>query len=108
MTAGVAMARQNTKTSGWIPFRFPQRIQMLSRSRAERALLLNIGSKIKRKSHISAVRASKEIIPYLKVIFKNNTKMAAGLAKWLELNPEMIKQLVGSEEKAEAIITLMS
>jgi replication factor C large subunit len=108
MTAGVAMARQNTTISGWIPFRFPQRIQMLSRSRAERALLLNIGSRIKRKSHISAVRASKEIIPYLKVIFKNNTKMAAGLAKWLELNPEMIKQLVGSEEKADAIITLMS
>jgi replication factor C large subunit len=38
MTAGVALARKNTKTSGWIPFKFPERIQMLSRSRAERAM----------------------------------------------------------------------
>ncbi|MEM3536493.1 MAG: replication factor C large subunit, partial [Candidatus Bathyarchaeia archaeon] len=33
MTAGVAMARQNTKPAGWIPFKFPTRIQMLSRSK---------------------------------------------------------------------------
>lgn len=104
MTAGVAMARQNTKVHGWIPFKFPQRIQMLSRSKAERAMRLNIGNKIKRKCHISAVRASKEVTPYLRVIFKNNVEMAAGLAKWLDLNPEMITYLVGSKEKAETIL----
>jgi replication factor C large subunit len=107
MTAGVAMARKNTKASGWIPFRFPQRIQMLSRSKAERAMRLSIGAKVKRKSHISALRASKEIVPYLKIIFKNNEKMAAGLAKWLDLDQDMVEHLVGSEEKAKAIIKLM-
>jgi replication factor C large subunit len=107
MTAGVAMARRNTKASGWIPFRFPQRIQMLSRSKAERAMRLSIGAKVKRKSHISALRASKEIVPYLKIIFKNNEKMAAGLAKWLDLDHDMVEHLVGSEEKAKAIIKLM-
>ncbi len=96
MTAGVAMARKNTKTSGWIPFKFPQRIQMLSRSKAERAMRLSIGRKIKRKNHISALRASKEIVPYLKIIFKNNENMAAGLAKWLDLDQDMIEYLVGS------------
>jgi len=96
MTAGVAMARKNTKTSGWIPFKFPQRIQMLSRSKAERAMRLSIGGKIKRKNHISALRASKEIVPYLKIIFKNNENMAAGLAKWLDLDQDMIEYLVGS------------
>lgn len=107
MTAGVAMARQNTKASGWIPFKFPERIQMLSRSKAERAMQLSIGVKIKRKSHISAARASKEIVPYLKIIFKNNADMAAGIAKWLDLSPEMVEYLVGSEEKAEAIMKLI-
>jgi replication factor C large subunit len=107
MTAGVAMARRNTKTSGWIPFKFPERIQMLSRSKAERAMRLSIGAKIKRKNHISAVRASKEIVPYLKIIFKNNEDMAAGLAKWLDLDEEMVEYLGGSEEKAIAIIKLM-
>lgn len=107
MAAGVALARKNTKTSGWIPFKFPDRIQMLSRSRAERAMQLSIGAKIKRKSHVSARRASKEIIPYLKIIFENNAEMAAGLAKWLDLDREMVEYLVGSEEKAEPIIKLM-
>jgi len=106
MTAGVAMARQNTKPSGWIPFKFPERIQALSRSKSERAMQLNIGYKIKRKCHISAVRASKEFLPYLRIIFQNNVAMAAGIAKWLDLDVEMVEHLAGSE-KAEAIKKLL-
>ncbi len=108
MTAGVAMARQYSKTSGWIPFKFPSRIQMLSRSRSERAMQSSIGQKIKRRCHVSAFRASREILPYLKIIFKNNVEMAAGLAKWLDLDREMITYIVGSDEKAEAIMKLLS
>jgi replication factor C large subunit len=108
MAAGVAMARQNTRASGWIPFRFPSRIQMLSRSRAERAARLSIGKKIKHRCHISALRASREILPYLRIIFKNDAKMATGLAKWLDLDPEMIGYLAGSEDKAAAIAKLMN
>lgn len=108
MTAGVAMARVNSKPSGWIPFRFPKRIQMLSRSKAERALQLRIGYKIRRKCHMSAHRASKEVLPYLRIIFKNNVEMAAGLAKWLDLEREMIEYLTGDEEKAEAIVKSLS
>jgi replication factor C large subunit len=107
MTAGVAMARQNSKVSGWVPFKFPSRIQMLSRSKAERGMQLSIGFKIKRKSHISAVRASKEILPYLKIIFKNDAAMAAGLAKWLDLDGEMVEYLVDNKDKAKAITALM-
>ena len=108
MSAGVAMARQNTKAGGWIPFKFPQRIQMLSRSRAERALRLSIGHKIKRKCHISAVRASKEFTPYLKIIFKNDAPMAAKIAKWLDLDNEMIEYIAGTEKNVEAITRLLS
>ena len=108
MTAGVAMARQNTKVSGWIPFKFPTRIQMLSRSKAERATQLSIGYKIKRRCHISANRASKEVLPYLKIIFKNNANMAAGIAKWLDLDQDMIEYLAESKEKTEAIVKLLS
>ncbi|MEM3761036.1 MAG: replication factor C large subunit [Candidatus Bathyarchaeia archaeon] len=106
MTAGVAMARQNTKPGGWIPFKFPERIQALSRSKTERAMQLNIGYKIKRKCHISAVRASKEVLPYLRIIFQNNTAMAAGIAKWLDLDVEMVEYLAGIE-KAEVIKKLL-
>jgi len=108
MTAGVTMARQNTKTHGWIPFKFPARIQMLSRSKAERAMQLSIGHKIKHRCHISANRASKEILPFLKIIFKNNADMAAGLAKWFDLDAEMVEYLAGSKEKLKNLAKLLS
>lgn len=107
MTAGVAMARVNTKTSGWTPFRFPERIQALSKSKEERSIQLEIGKKIKRRCHISATRASKEVLPYLRIIFKNNVEMAAGIAKWLDLTPEMVEYIAESKEKAEAINKLL-
>jgi replication factor C large subunit len=108
MTGGIAMARQNSKASGWIPFKFPSRIMMLSRSRADRAARLDLGKKIKRKCHISTVRASKEVLPYLRIIFKNDAEMAAGIAKWLELDAGMVESIAGNEEKAKAIIDLMA
>jgi replication factor C large subunit len=108
MTAGIAMARQNTKAHGWIPFKFPTRIQMLSRSKAERAMQLNIGHKIKRRCHISANRASKEVLPYLRIIFKNDINMAVGVAKWLNLDAEMIEYITGNKENAEAILKLLA
>jgi hypothetical protein len=102
------MARQNTKAHGWIPFKFPTRIQMLSRSKAERAIQLSIGQKIKRKCHISANRASKEILPYIRIIFKNNVDMAAGIAKWLDLDEEMIEYLAEDKKNADVIAKLVS
>jgi len=46
-------------------------------------------------------------LPYLKIIFKNDAAMAAGIAKWLDLDAEMVEYLVGSKEKAEAIVALL-
>jgi hypothetical protein len=80
---------------------------MLSRSKAERAMQLNIGRKIKRKCHISANRASKEILPFLEIIFKNNTDMAAGLSKWLDLDEDMVDYLAEDKKRAEAILKLL-
>jgi len=107
MTAGVAMARVNTKTTSWTPFHFPERIHALSRSKEERTIKLEIGRKIRRRCHISATRAAKEILPYLKIIFKNNAEMAAGIAKWLDLTPEMIEYIAESKEKAAEINKLL-
>ncbi len=107
MTAGVAMARQNTEVHGWIPFKFPSRIMMLSKSKAERAMQSRIGLKIRRKCHISAARTSKEVLPYLKIIFKNNVQMATGIAKWLDLDAEMIEYIVGNKAKAGTITAFL-
>ncbi|MEM2104586.1 MAG: replication factor C large subunit [Candidatus Bathyarchaeia archaeon] len=98
MAAGVAMARVNTKISGWMPFRFPERIQALSKLKERRLMLLEISRKIKRRCHISAARASKEVVPYLQIIFRNNAEMAEEIAKWLDLTPEMIEYLAEGKE----------
>jgi hypothetical protein len=46
--------------------------------------------------------------PYLEIIFKNDVNMAAGLAKWLDLDQEMVAYLVGGEEKAKPILEMLA
>jgi len=107
MTAGVAMSRERTKPSGWVPFRFPERIRWLSRTKSERQLRSAIGMKIRRKCHISSVRAVKEVLPYIRIIFEENPEMAAGIAKWLDLDETMVDYLVGSKSKRDQSQTVL-
>jgi len=103
MTAGVAMAREKTQPAGFVPLRFPARIKTLSQTRAERQMRSAIGLKIKKRCHISASMAAKEILPYVRIIFENNAQNAAGLAKWLDLEEGMMEFLAGSKKQAKAI-----
>ncbi len=105
MTSGVAVSRQLTKSSGWIPFRFPEKIHYLSRTRGERALQSAIGMKVRKKCHISATASIKEVLPYLKIIFENNPDMAAELSKWLDLDEDMIKYLAGNKKQMKLIVS---
>ncbi len=108
MTSGITAARQQSKSSGWIPFRFPEKIRMLSKTKGERALQTSIGIKIWKKCHISAKRSTKEVVPYLKIIFENNPDMAAGLSDWLDLDDEMIEYLAGNKRQTKKIITKLA
>jgi len=106
-TSGVAAARQNSKSSGWVPFRFPSKIRMLSSTKRERALKFNIGMKIRKKCHVGATKSAKDVLPFLKVIFQNNTEMAAGLAHWFEFDDDMIEYIAGGKRKTKAILCKM-
>lgn len=108
MSSGVAVSRQRTKSSGWIPFRFPEKIRLLSRTKGERALQKSIGMKIRRRCHMSAVRSIKEAMPYLKIIFENNSEMAAGLSNWLDLDEDMIEYLAGNKKQTKTIIAKLA
>jgi replication factor C large subunit len=105
MTAGVAVARERTTPAGFVPLRFPERIKMLSRTKSERQMQSKICWKIKRRCHISAVRAIREFLPYLKVIFETNAEMASGIARWLDLDEAMVEYLAGAKKQAKAIIS---
>lgn len=106
MTAGVAMARDKSKPSGWIPFRFPQKIRSLSASRAERAKKKGIGQKIKRRMHISVVTAQNDVLPYIRIIFESSPQMAAGLTKWFRFSEEEVDYIAGGKRRAKAILKL--
>ncbi len=104
MSSGVAVSRERTKSSGWVPFRFPEKIRLLSRTKGERALQTAIGMKIRRRCHMSATRSVKEILPYLKIIFENNPEMAAGLSTWFDLDEDMIEYLAGNKKQTKLIV----
>ena len=87
MTAGVAMSRRRTQLS-WVPFKFPQRIGMMARTREERRKKFDIGTKLGAKCHISTNRAVTEYLPYLKIIFTSNEGMASKIAKEINLDVE--------------------
>ncbi len=104
MTAGVAMARDKSKPSGWVPFRFPQRIRTLSASRPERMMKAGIGKKIKGRMHLSVSSAQKDVLPYLKVIFEHNPLMAAGLTCWFNFSEEEVNYIAGGKRRAKEIL----
>jgi len=96
MTAGIA-ASWSRKSHGWTPFKFPSRIMSMSRSKVEREMIKAMGLRIGRRCHISADRAARDVIPFLRVIFQNDPKMREGLAKWLGLDEEMVNFLSGKK-----------
>ena len=57
---------------------------------------MKIGYKINRKCHISARKATEEVVPYLQIIFKNDRNMAIGLTEWLNLDEQMTDYLSGA------------
>jgi len=107
MTAGVAMAREKTTPAGFVPLRFPERIKALSKTRSERQMQKETGIKIKKRCHISARRAAKEILPYLRIIFESDSKMAAGLVKWFDFDEAIIEYLAGTKKQVKAILKVV-
>jgi len=104
MTAGVAMAREKTQPAGFVPLKFPERIKLLSQTRAERHMKSAIGGKIKKRCHISAKSATRDILPYIRIIFEDNAQNAAHLAQWLDLDETMIEYMAGSKKQTKAIM----
>ena len=92
MTAGVATS-WSQRSHGWTPFRFPKRIGYLSRTKARRALLREIGMKIRRRCHISSSRAVNEVLPYIRVILENRPETAPGLARYFNFDEDTVEFL---------------
>ncbi len=91
-TAGVAMSREHTKPA-WIPMKFPERIQLLSRTRKARSLNAEIGKNIGAHCHISSRRAISHYLPYVKCILETNPEEGLRLAEWFGFGEEAMEHL---------------
>jgi len=105
MTAGVAMARK--RPYRFVKYQFPQRILLMAKTKEVRRLREEICRRIASKCHVSRKCANAEVLPFLRVIFEGNPKMAAGIAKWLDLSEDMIRFIVGDRRKAKEIVKYM-
>jgi replication factor C large subunit len=91
-TAGVAMSKEFTKPA-WVPMKFPERIQLLSRTRKTRSLEAEIGKSIGRRCHISSRRAVSHYLPYVRYILEKNRAAGEKIVEWLGPSEEAMEYL---------------
>lgn len=101
LVCGIAAAKKKEKR-GFTRYQFPERLRMLSRTSAERALLDSISEKIGRHCHVSKKDARRYFIPMLKILFKN-PQHAGHLAHHFKFELNEIKFFSHSPEEAEKI-----
>ncbi|MFH1105610.1 MAG: replication factor C large subunit, partial [Candidatus Aenigmatarchaeota archaeon] len=78
MTAGVAMSKKN-RYGSFTPYKPPQFLMMMGRTKRSRATRNEICAKIGKKLHASSKNVRTEYLPYLKIIMKNDPKIAEQL-----------------------------
>lgn len=94
MGPGVAFSRKTYK-GRFVKFTYPERFRLLSETRKAREMRDSIAEALARRLLTSKATVRSEVIPYLKVIFTSNPKMAAGIAREYGLTEEMVKFLAG-------------
>jgi replication factor C large subunit len=93
MTAGVAGAKSSAGPARWTPYKFPQRIRLLSRSRAQRRLRTEIAEKMKPHIHLGISTITREVLPYLKFIFRQDPHSAKEIALDFDFDETLINYL---------------
>lgn len=93
MTAGVAGAKSTAGPNRWTPYKFPQRIRLLSRSRAQRRLRTEIAEKMKPYIHLGVSTITREVLPYLKLIFFKDSHSAKEIALDFDFDENVINYL---------------
>lgn len=88
MSAGVSLSRGETLRPA--KPKLPSHIRRYSRTRADRAVRDSLAKKIAAHCHTSSRTARRDIMPYLRIVFRNDRKAAEAIAAALELTePEL-------------------
>lgn len=101
MSAGVALSVKGHYH--WTRYQFPSWILKLSRSKGSRRGTRQIAEKIKAKCHTSIRKAIQDFIPFIEIIFQNNTEQAANLADWFEFTKDDVDALIGETKTKKPV-----
>lgn len=91
MSAGVGLARGDRLKPSEI--KFPSHIRRYARTRVERAVRDAVAKKVAARCHSSSRIARRDIMPYLRVLFKHDKQTAASIASELELTEAEVASL---------------
>ncbi len=113
MSAGVSVVKHR-KHTGWTRYAFPTWLRKMSDSKAKRGTKKTISSKIADENHATTDRVNSEILPYFKILFKNDTGFREKMVDKLDLdksetaflldtkiNSQVVKELYENEKKIE-------
>ncbi len=89
MTGGVAIPAKDYK-GGFTKFSFPQKIRLLNSIKNYIDKKNAISKKIAIKCHTSSYTASKNILPFIKIIFLNNEEATQKISKFFNFDKEEI------------------
>lgn len=109
MTAGVALAITKDLRSKyrWVRYSFPQKIQLMARTKEARAIRDEIAEAVSRHIKTSRRKVRADVLPFLTVIFQHgDPAYAAALAIGLGLGDSSIKYL--AQERAPQIVKLVT
>lgn len=88
----------------YVRYRFPPtKMAMMGRAKGERNIRDEINARLGDRCHISSRVANLDFIPFLRVIFETDIKMASEITKWFNFDEEMVTYLTGSEKQAKTI-----
>jgi replication factor C large subunit len=102
MTAGVCTARYSNSYSRE-RFRFPSYLMKMSRSRSVRNTKSGICQKLADHLHASTGRVSKDILPMLSSMLKNDPELRVSMIKDVGMEPEELAFMLNSKIDSKAV-----
>ncbi|MEZ0394341.1 MAG: replication factor C large subunit [Desulfurococcaceae archaeon] len=94
MGPGVAFARKSPKGK-WRKYGYPERLKRLYETRRNREILEGIAMALAPRLLASRSTIKRDVIPYLRAIFRTNPQLAVAIAKGYGFSDEMIEFLAG-------------
>ncbi len=103
LMAGIPVLREHGYPTGQVLF--SKKLKLMGKTRARREIEREIGQLVGSRCHVSSRAAIRMYLPYLRVIFSRNARVAAGLSEWFGMEDGMIQHLAG--ENAGNVLSLV-